>query len=62
MEEEIPHVPPLDLWGYTNGTINLTDEHLEHLLFCVECQFLVNEFIDAIDRLPPVNPGMGEAA
>lgn len=62
MADEILHVPAIQLWGYTSGTANLTDEHFEHLLFCVECQFLVNQFIDAIDQLPPLNPSVRPAA
>ena len=42
----------MELWGYTNGTVNLTDDDFEHLLFCIECQTLVSEFIDVLDRLP----------
>jgi hypothetical protein len=56
MGEERTHVPAIQLWGYTSGTVNLTDEDFEHLLFCVECQSLVNQFVDVLDRLPPVNP------
>jgi len=56
MGEEKPHVPVIELWGYTSGTANLTDEHFEHLLFCVDCQALVNQFIDVLDGLPPLNP------
>jgi hypothetical protein len=53
---EETHIPALDLWGYTSGTANLTDDHFEHLLFCVQCQGLVNQFIDVLDGLPPMNP------
>jgi len=56
MREEKAHVPALELWGYTSGTANLTDDHFEHLLFCIECQALVNQFVDVLDELPPVNP------
>jgi hypothetical protein len=56
MGEEKPHVPATALWGYTSGTENLADEHFEHLLFCVECQFLVNQFIEVLDGLPPMSP------
>ena len=56
MDEEKTHVPAMELWGYTSGTANLTDDHFEHLLFCLECQSLVNQFIDVLDGLPPVNP------
>ena len=40
------------LWGYTSGVRNLADEHFQHLLFCVECQTLVDEFIDVLDEIP----------
>jgi hypothetical protein len=50
------HIPTMELWGYTSGTANLTDAHFEHLLFCVQCQGLVNQFIDVLDGLPPMNP------
>lgn len=56
MGEEKPHVAPIELWGYTSGTANLTDEDFEHLLFCVECQSLVNQFIDVLDQLPSSKP------
>jgi hypothetical protein len=56
MGAEKPHVPALELWGYTSGTANLTDDHFEHLLFCVECQSLVNQCIDVLDGLPHPNP------
>jgi hypothetical protein len=56
MSDENPHVPAMELWGYTSGTANLTDDNFEHLLFCVECQALVNQFIDVLDGLPPMNP------
>jgi hypothetical protein len=56
MGDENPHVPAMELWGYTSGTANLTDDNFEHLLFCVECQYLVNQFIDVLDGLPPMNP------
>lgn len=46
----------MELWGYTSGTANLRDDDFEHLLFCVECQTLVNEFIAVLDDLPPTNP------
>jgi hypothetical protein len=46
------HVPVMELWSYTSGTANLTDSDFEHLLFCVECQSLLNEFIDILDKLP----------
>lgn len=54
--EERLHIPALALWGYTSGTANLTDDHFEHLLFCIDCQSLVNQFVDVLDNLPPVNP------
>jgi hypothetical protein len=50
------HIPAVDLWGYTSGTENLTDAYFEHLLFCVECQLLVDQFVDVLKGLPPVNP------
>jgi hypothetical protein len=53
---EKPHVSPTELWGYTSGTVNLTEEDFEHLLFCIECQSLVTQFIDVLNQLPPVNP------
>ena len=56
MGDENLHIPAMDLWGYTNGTANLTDGHFEHLLLCIECQSLVNQFVDVLDGLPPVNP------
>jgi hypothetical protein len=52
MEEQSPHVPVMQLWNYTSGTGNLTDNDFEHLLFCVECQSLLDEFIDILDHLP----------
>ena len=56
MGEEKPHVSAIQLWGYTSGTVNLSEDDFEHLLFCVECQSLVNQFIDVLDQLPHVNP------
>jgi hypothetical protein len=53
--EEKQHIPAMELWGYTNGTVNLKDHDLEHLLFCIECQTLVSEFIEVLDRLPRAN-------
>jgi hypothetical protein len=50
--EENAHVPVMQLWSYTSGTANLTDNDFEHLLFCVECQSLLDEFIDILDKLP----------
>ena len=52
MGEENTHVPVMDLWSYTSGTSNLTDNNFEHLLFCVQCQSLLDEFIDILDKLP----------
>ena len=49
-------MPVSELWGYTNGTTNLTDEDFEHLIVCVECQALVNQFIEVLDGLPSMNP------
>src|SRR4051794_263967 len=46
------HVPVTELWSYTSGTANLTDNDFEHLLFCVACQSLLDEFIDIQDNLP----------
>jgi hypothetical protein len=56
MEAEKQHVPAIELWGYTSGTSILRDDHFEHLLFCVECQWLLDEFIHVVDDLPPTNP------
>ncbi|HLH31280.1 MAG TPA: hypothetical protein VKY31_08765 [Terriglobia bacterium] len=56
MGEEKVHIAAVALWGYTSGTVNLTDEDFEHLLFCIECQSLVNQFIEVLDKLPPANP------
>ena len=56
MGEEKPHVSAIQLWGYTSGTVNLSEDDFEHLLFCIECQSLVNQFIDVLDQLPPANP------
>lgn len=53
---EETHVSAMELWGYTSGTVNLKDADFEHLLFCIECQSLVNQFIDALDQLPRTNP------
>ena len=39
-------------------TANLSDVHFEHLLFCLECQALVNQFVDVLDGLPRVNPSL----
>ena len=56
MGDENLHIPPTELWGYTSGTAILADDYFEHLLFCIECQSLVNQFIDVLDGLPPMNP------
>ena len=56
MGDENPHVPAMELWGYTTGTANLPDAHFAHLLFCLECQCLVNQFIEVLDEIPPVVP------
>jgi hypothetical protein len=56
MGEENPHVPAMQLWWYSSGTANLTDDDFEHLLFCVECQSLLDEFLAVLDQLPSVNP------
>lgn len=45
------HVPTMLLWGYTCGAANLTDDHFEHLLFCLDCQTMVNQFIDVLDEI-----------
>ena len=62
MGQEKQHVPVIELWGYTSGTANLKEDDFEHLLFCVECQSLVHEFIDVLDAIPPINPRPGQAA
>lgn len=41
----------MQLWSYTCGACNLGDEHFEHLLFCLECQSLVSQFIDTLDEI-----------
>ena len=56
MDEAKLHIPAMELWGYTTGTVNLSDGHFAHLLFCLECQCLVNQFIEVLDELPPVGP------
>lgn len=53
--EEKRHIPAMELWGYANGAVNLKDGDLEHLLFCIGCQMLVSEFIEALERLPRAN-------
>jgi hypothetical protein len=56
MGEENLHVSAMQLWSYSSGMTNLTDNDFEHLLFCVECQTLLDEFITILDQLPSVNP------
>jgi len=56
MDEENLHIPLAELWSYTTGTALLADAHFEHLLFCVECQSLVNQFMDVLEKLPQTNP------
>ena len=56
MREEKQHVRAIDLWGYTSGTANLSEDNLEHILFCVECQWVLDQFISALDDLPKVKP------
>jgi hypothetical protein len=56
MGEEKSHVPAMQLWSYSSGTTNLNDNDFEHLLFCPECQSLLNEFIAIVDQLPSANP------
>jgi len=46
----------MQLWSYSSGMTNLTDNDFEHLLFCLECQTLLDEFITILDQLPSVNP------
>jgi len=55
MEKENPHVPAMQLWQYSSGQINLTDKDFEHLLFCLECQSLLDQFITVLDQLAPTN-------
>jgi hypothetical protein len=50
--EERTHVPVMELWCYSSGTVNLNDNDFEHLLFCIDCQSLLNEFIQILDKLP----------
>jgi hypothetical protein len=52
MEEEKVHVPIMQLWSYTSGTANLTENDFQHLLFCLECQSLLDQFIEVLDTLP----------
>ena len=56
MGEEKPHVAAMQLWCYSSGTATLTDADFEHLLFCPQCQSLLDEFIAILDQLPSVNP------
>ena len=56
MGEENLHVAAMQLWCYSSGTANLTDADFEHLLFCPQCQSLLDEFITILDQLPSVNP------
>jgi len=56
MGEENLHVAAMQLWSYSSGTANLTDSDFEHLLFCPQCQSLLDEFITILDQLPSVNP------
>ena len=42
----------MELWCYSSGTVNLNDNDFEHLLFCIDCQSLLNEFIQILDKLP----------
>ena len=63
MEGESPHVPLMELWGYASGTANLVDTHFEHLLFCIDCQALVNQFMELLDGLSQADPdGPSQAA
>ena len=57
MEEDGPHVPAMLLWGYTSGVRNLAEEHFQHLLFCLECQALVNQFIDVLKEFSSAKGG-----
>jgi len=54
--KEMAHVPAAELWGYTSGTANLTEDYFAHLLFCRECQTLMDQFIEVLNGLPPVVP------
>jgi hypothetical protein len=56
MGEDKAHVPAIELWGYTNGTTELTDDYFGHLLLCLDCQSLMNEFMDVLAELPAVRP------
>jgi hypothetical protein len=57
MREETPHVSAMLLWHYASGSGNLAEADFEHLLFCVECQCLVSQFIDILDGLPQLDRG-----
>jgi hypothetical protein len=46
------HVPVMELWSYGSGTANLTENNFEHLLLCFECQSLLDEFTEILDKLP----------
>jgi len=46
----------MELWGYASGTANLVEDHFEHLLFCVDCQALVNQFVEVLDGLSQADP------
>ena len=50
------HVSAMQLWSYSSGTFQLNDNDFEYLLFCVECQSLLNEFIRILDQLPSAHP------
>ena len=56
MGEDKAHVPAMELWSYTSGTANLSDDNFEHLLLCHDCQALLDEFISVLDHLPSMNP------
>jgi hypothetical protein len=56
MGAEKGHVPVIELWGYTSGTVNLTEDQFEHLLLCLECQTLMDEFVDVLNGLPSTRP------
>ena len=55
MGEENVHVPAMQLWCYSSGTGRLNDNDFEHLLMCIECQTLLNEFINILEHLPSGN-------
>lgn len=58
MGEEKQHIPAAELWGYISGTANLTQNQFEHLLLCLECQWLMDEFTDVLHCLPPTIPSL----